>query len=114
MDKNYDTSESGYALIDHMHYQNDNSIAGEWLFGTTRDRRVNSAGSLPYVWRLDLDPSTKNPRGNNLLLKKLDKAKFPNASHIIGVRPKMNGNIMSMIYWNDSANSIYFLQVELS
>ena len=56
----YGSSETSYALIDHMRYQKDitttGDIIGEWLFGTTRDRRVSSAGSLVYVWRLDLDP----------------------------------------------------------
>ena len=33
---------------------------------------------------------------------------FPTDSHITGVKPKMNGNIMSLIYWH-SSKKLYFM-----
>ena len=95
-----------------MHFQNDNTISGEWLFGTTRNKKLASAGSLIYLWRLDLD-SNHNPRATNLKVKKLDSASFPTDSHITGVRPKMNGDVMSMVFWH-STNKLYFLEFNFS
>jgi len=58
----YDTSEADYTMIDHMRFQNDNTLnAGEWLFGTTRNEKMSKAGSNVYIFRLDLD-SSHNPR----------------------------------------------------
>jgi hypothetical protein len=62
---------------------------------------------LIYVWRLDLD-TNHNPRATKLQVKSLDKAAFPNDSHVVGVRPKMNGDIMSIMYWHKD-NKLYYM-----
>ena len=49
------TDKTSYPLIDHMKFQDDNSISGEWLFGTTRNNNRDKTGQSIYVWRLDLD-----------------------------------------------------------
>ena len=95
-----------------MNFQNDNSISGEWLFGTTRNRKLSAAGQQIYVWRLDLD-SNHNPRATNLSIKKLDSGDFNSDSHFVGVKKKMNGNIMSMVYWK-SDKKLYYLEFNFS
>lgn len=39
LDTTYTMTETEFAVIDHMHYQDDHSVAGEWLFGTSRGYR---------------------------------------------------------------------------
>ena len=85
-------------MIDHMHYQNDHTQAGEWLFGTTRSNDLTHKGDYVHVWRLDLD-SDHNPRSDNLQVKQLDAGGLSDDSHVTGVRPKMSGDVISMIIW---------------
>ena len=65
-----------------------NDSKQETFFGGLKDLRL----------ALDLD-TNHNPRATYLSIKKLESGKFSADSHMIGVRKKMNGNIMSMIYW---------------
>jgi len=107
MAASYDTSESEYAMIDHMHFQNDHTVAGNWLFGTTRNKKWSNSAKLVYIFRLDLD-SNRNPRATNLELRMLDPADFKGANKIAGIKNKMNGDIISMVYWDD-AKMLYYL-----
>ena len=37
----YFIDEAEFPVIDHMHFQDDHTVAGEWLFGTTRSHRLD-------------------------------------------------------------------------
>ena len=106
MAASYDKSEAEYAMIDHMRFQNDHTVAGNWLFGTTRNKKWSNSAKLVYVFRLDLD-SSRNPRATNLLLKMLDTKEFKGTNKITGIKNKMNGDIISMVFWDDKFKLYY-------
>ena len=61
----FHTDEATAPYIDHMHLYHDTNF-DEWLFGSTRASDDTSSGSFVFIWRMDLDPVTKNPREDNL------------------------------------------------
>ena len=60
-----------------------------------------------YIFRLDLD-SNRNPRATNLELRMLETSDFKGTNKIAGIKNKMNGDIISMVYWDDK-KILYYL-----
>ena len=60
-----------------------------------------------YIFRLDLD-SNHNPRLTKLELRMLSSMDFKGSNKIAGIKNKMNGDIISMVYWDD-AKKLYYL-----
>ena len=79
-----------------MHYQDDNSLPGDWLFGSTRSTEEGKVKNFIIVWMLPLDATTKQPINGSTDLKmfRLDEGKFQDRGHITGIRDKMNGSLM--------------------
>lgn len=105
LDSSYSYDEGEYAVIDHMHYQDDYSIAGEWLFGTTRSTVAHTSREM-YVWRLDLDAS-HNPRADNLLVKRINDGDLKDDAKVIALNSKMYGDTIDMIFWRDNKEVVF-------
>ena len=87
-------------------------IEGNQMYGTTRSADQTSAGSNIFVWMLDFD-TDNNPSIDNMLIRKIDPAAFPNASHITGVKRSKVGSDIHMIYYQAKYTSLYYMTVNL-
>ena len=74
-------------------------IDGTWMFGSTRGSEPEYWGESIFVWLLDLD-ANYNPRADNLQVRKLDSGAFPGSSHISGMKPRKEGELLHMIAYN--------------
>ena len=61
---------------------------------------------------LDFD-SDNNPSIDNMLLRKIDPAAFPNESHITGIKRSRVGSDIHMIYYQAKYTSLYYMTVNL-
>ena len=97
-----------------MHYQNDHMVAGDWLFGTTRATNLENTDRFIIVWKLDLDESLA-PRIDNLQMLWLKDNFLAKTAHVTGVRPKMNGDKMSMVIMGiNTDDQLYFVEVDFA
>ena len=83
-------------------------MPGDWLFGTTRSNELSKTNRFIIVWKLDLD-SSMAPRMDNLQMLWLNAADLSDAAHVTGVRPKMDGNKMSMVIIKTKDKKLFFV-----
>ena len=95
-----------------MHFQDDSTVTGKWLFGTTRSNELTKTSQYMYVWRLDLD-SNHDPRDTHLEVKLLDTGDI-GASHVTGVYPKMAGDVISMVIWIEASKELQFFEFDFT
>ena len=95
-----------------MHYQNDNSLAGDWLFGTTRSTNHGATDKPAQIWMVDLDANLM-PLGNSLIIYRLDEGKLQTIGYITGVKPKMVGYEMSMVFRKDD-DKLFYVTMDMS
>lgn len=48
-------NENDAPYIDHMHLDDTTFPGEEWLFGSSKSRRVNIAGDFIWLWKVKLD-----------------------------------------------------------
>ena len=64
------------------------------------------------MWNLFFD-TDNNPTVDNMLIRKIDPAAFPGASHITGVKKSKVGEDIHMIYYQARYTSLYYMTVNL-
>ena len=84
----FHTDEATAPYIDHMHLDQE-SNSDEWLFGSTRSSDDSASGSFVFIWRMDLDPTTKNPRADNLEIVQISPSIMQSDSYVSGFYKKL-------------------------
>ena len=79
----FHTDESTAPYIDHMHLDQE-SNSEEWLFGSTRSSDDSASGSFVFIWKMDLDPTTRNPRADNLEIVQISQNIMQSDSYVSG------------------------------